>query len=210
MLETRLVWMPEDVRGFWNEILREIPDLTLRDAPTRWCVALKDATYPTPVVLLLERGLVGVTGWRRMGDTLNVLILLRGMATPLIVPSLLLPTKRLEVLRYLEAIRLALKIEAKYNIPFADRLKIVRYRWINNGFDAEVRLHRETHKDAPLFTTLTLSPTLVFVELTYRTPDGATHFRALPPNVSDEALDEAIKGVVVEAHLRSAPIMKGV
>jgi hypothetical protein len=132
------------------------------------------------------------------------------MAKPIIVPSLLLPAKRLEVLRYLEAIRLALKIESRYNIPFADRLKIVGYRWAKNGFDAEVRLYRETHKDAPLFTTLTLSPTLVFVELTYRTPDGATRFSALPPNVSDEALDKAIKGMVVEAHLRGAPIMKGV
>jgi hypothetical protein len=202
--------MPEDIKGFWDEVLRDAPDLTLRDAPSRWCVAHKDATYPTPVVVLLSGKLVGVTGWRRAGDTLNVLILLRGMAKPIIVPTLILPAKRLEVLRYLEAIRLALKIEAKYNIPFVDRIKVVGYRWINNGFDAEVRLHRETHKDAPLFTTLTLSPTLVFVELSYRTPDGATYFNTLPPDVSDEALEKAIKGMVVEAHLRGAPIIKGV
>jgi hypothetical protein len=133
VLETRLVWMPEDIRVFWDEILKEIPDLTLRDAPSRWCIALKDAIYPTPVVVLLDGKLVGVTGWRRMGDTLNALILLRGMAKPIIVPTLILPAKRLEVLRYLEAIRLALKIESRYHIPFADRLKIVRYRWINMG-----------------------------------------------------------------------------
>jgi hypothetical protein len=210
MLETRLVWMPEDIKGFWKEVLKDAPDLTLRDAPSRWCVTLKGTTYPTPVVVLLSGKLVGVTGWRRAGDTLNVLILLRGMAKPIIVPSLLLPAKRLEVLRYLKAIRLALKIENRYNIPFADRLKIVGYRWAKNGFDAEVRLYRETHKDAPLFTTLTLSPTLVFVELLYRTPDGATYFSTLPPDVSDEALEKAIKGMVVEAHLRGAPIIKGV
>jgi hypothetical protein len=210
MIETKLVWMPEDIKDFWGEVLRDAPDLTLRDAPSRWCVALKDATYPTPVVVVLGGKLVGVTGWRRAGDTLNVLILLRGMAKPIIVPSLVLPAKRLEVLRYLEAIRLALKIEAKYNIPFADRLEVVAYRWINNGFDAEVRLHRKIHKDAPFFTTLTPSPTLVFVELTCRTPDGTTYSNTLPPNISDKDLEKAIKGMVVEAHLRDAPIMKGV
>jgi hypothetical protein len=207
MLETRLVWMPEDIKGFWDEILKEMPDLTIKDAPSRWCVALKDATYPTPVVLVLDGKLVGVTGWRRVGDTLNALILLRGMRNCITVPTLLLPAKRLEVLRHLAAIRLALRIEAKYGIPFIETIKVVPYR--ARGFDAEVRQHRLSFKDTHPFTTLTASPTLVFVELFCWTPNGFISTCCLPPNIAPDTLEKAVAEATLDAYLHS-PNIKGV
>jgi hypothetical protein len=209
MIETRLVVMPTEIEAFFKGLAVEAPDLTLRDAPSRWCVSVnKKVEYPTPVIVLLGGKLVGVVGWRRIDETLNVLILLSGMDAPLIAPTSTLPNHRPFILTYIQALRLGLRIENEYGIPLADKIKVVPFRVWGfdvmrvDGFNAEVRLQRAWELDTP-FVKIIVRPEKAVLEAAMWAGNNFVSLGVLPITASEETLKEWIKDVVLNIYLQT-------
>jgi hypothetical protein len=207
MIETRLVVMPKEIEAFFKDLMVDAPDLVLRDAPSRWCVPVKDVDYPAPVTILLGGKLVGVVGWRKIGKTLNTLILLSGMDAPIIIPTPKLPDHRNFILTYIQALRLGLRIENEYGIPLADKIKVVPFRVWGfdvrrvDGFDAEIRLQRAWTMDTP-FVKIIVRPNKAVLEVVMWVDNDYTIVGTLPVTASDEKVKEWVRDVVLEIYLR--------
>ena len=205
-VETKLVMMPSEIDEFFRGLMTDVPDLVLRDAPSRWCVPVKKVDYPAPVTISLGEKLVGVVGWRKVDGVLTALILLSGMDAPLIIPAPKLPNLREIVLTHVRALRLGLQAE-KYGIPLADKIKVVHFKAWGfdirrvDGFDAEVRLQRAWTMDTP-FVKIIVRPNKAILEVAMWVDNNYTTIGTLPVTASDEEFKEWIKDVVLEIYLR--------
>jgi hypothetical protein len=208
MIETRLVIMPKEIEAFFRDLAVDAPDLVLRDAPSRWCVPVNKVDYPAPVTILLGGKLVGVVGWRKIGETLNALILLSGMDAPVIIPTPKLPDHRDFILTYIQALRLGLRVENEYGIPLADKIKVVPFRvWgfdvrRADGFDAEVRLQRAWTIDTP-FVKIIVRPQKAVLEAAMWASNNYVSLGVLPVTASEETLKDWIKDVVLNIYLQT-------
>jgi hypothetical protein len=208
MIETRLVIMPKEIEAFFRDLAVDAPDLVLRDAPSRWCVPVKGVDYPAPVMVLLGGKLVGVVGWRKIGETLNALILLSGMDAPVIIPTPKLPDHRNFILTHIQALRLGLRIENEYGVALADKIKVVPFRvWgfdvrRADGFDAEVRLQRAWTIDTP-FVKIIVRPQKAVLEAAMWASNNYVSLGVLPVTASEETLKDWIKDVVLNIYLQT-------
>jgi hypothetical protein len=208
MIETRLVIMPKEIEAFFRDLAVDAPDLVLRDAPSRWCVPVKGVDYPAPVMVLLGGKLVGVVGWRKIGETLNALILLSGMDAPVIIPTPKLPDHRDFILTHIQALRLGLRVENEYGIPLADKIKVVPFRVLGfdvrraDGFDAEVRLQRAWTIDTP-FVKIIVRPQKAVLEAAMWASNNYVSLGVLPVTASEETLKDWIKDVVLNIYLQT-------
>lgn len=192
---------------FFKDLMVDAPDLTLRDAPSRWCVPVKKVDYPAPVAVWLQEKLIGVVGWRKVDDVLNALILLSGMDAPLVIPTPKLPDHRDLILTYIQALRIGLRVES-YGIPLADKIKVTTCKiWgfdirRAGGFDAEVKLQRAWTMDTP-FVKIIVRPNKAILEAAMWVNNNYVSLGVLPVTASEEMLKDWVKDVVLSIYLQT-------